>query len=74
MSKIKKRFWLQLHLPFWFIVLRFHFFAEGITKSSVEKYEVMDLEEEDELTSATGPQRCKLSSLFIHFLCYAVLI
>ncbi|KAF6017097.1 RBM8A [Bugula neritina] len=33
------------------------FGSEGITKSSVEKYEVMDLEEEDELTSATGPQR-----------------
>jgi len=29
MSKIKKRFWLQLHLPFWFIVLRFHFLQKA---------------------------------------------
>ena len=33
--------------------------VEGVTKIGVEKFEAMDVEEDDELQSATGPQRCK---------------
>ncbi|XP_067936631.1 RNA-binding protein 8A-A-like [Watersipora subatra] len=33
------------------------FGAEGVTKIDVEKFEVMEEDESDQLTSATGPQR-----------------
>ena len=41
----------------------FHYlFVEGVTKIGVEKFEVMEEDEVDELSSATGPQRCKFFS------------
>ena len=49
---------LAMHCKFLFHYL----FVEGVTKIGVEKFEVMEEDEVDELSSATGPQRCKFFS------------
>jgi len=51
-----------------FLIFNVRVLAEGTTRSGVEKFEGMDVDEEGgDLTSANGPQRCKwhiLQNLF----------
>ena len=49
-------------------VLVYFIYPEGVTKIGVEKFEAMEEDEDDQRTSATGPQRCKQTFIAIGLL------